>query len=75
MTVKGAIHLAKNLAYHSKTKHIYVKYHFIRHFIDEGGVLLENVHTQKNYVDMFMKTVTLEKLWWSITSLGLQKRR
>jgi hypothetical protein len=28
---QSAIHLAKNLAYHSKTKHIPIKYHFVRH--------------------------------------------
>ena len=68
---QSAIHLAKNLAYHSKTKHIYVKYHFVRHVIDEGGVLLEKVHTQKNCSNMFTKPVTLENLQWCITSLGL----
>jgi hypothetical protein len=26
---QSAIHLARNPAYHSKTKHIYVKYHFV----------------------------------------------
>ena len=57
-----------------KEKHIYVKYDFVRHIIDEGGVLLEKVHTQKNCADMFMKPVTLEKLQWCIASIGLQKR-
>ena len=60
---QSAIHLAKNPAYHSKTKHIPVKYHFVRHVVDEGGVVLEKVHTKENSADMFMKSFTLEKLW------------
>ena len=36
---QSAIHLAKNPAYHSKTKQIPVKYHFVRHVVDEGGVV------------------------------------
>ena len=32
----SAIHLATNLAYHSKTKHIDVRYHFLRHVVDGG---------------------------------------
>ena len=35
---QSAIHLATNPVYHSKTKHIDVKYHFVRQTISEGGV-------------------------------------
>jgi hypothetical protein len=66
--------LSKNPSYHSKTKHILVKYHFVRHVIDEGGVVLEKVHTQKNCADIFMKPLALEKLQWSLASLGLHER-
>ena len=71
---QSAINFAKNPAYHSKTKHILIKYHFVRHVVDEGGVVLEKVHTKKNSANMFMKPVTLEKLRWCLASLGLQER-
>jgi hypothetical protein len=71
---QSVIHLAKNRAFHSKTKHIHIKYHFVRQVIDEGGVSLEKVHTKENYADMFTKPVLLEKLRCCLTSLGLQKR-
>ena len=38
---QSAIHLATNPVYHSKTKHIDVKYHFVRQAISEGGVDLK----------------------------------
>ena len=68
---QSAIHLARNLAYHSKTKHISVKYHFVRQVVDEGGVSLEKVHTKVNSVDMFTKPDLLENLRWCLASLGL----
>ena len=71
---QSAIHLATNPIYHSKTKHIDVKYHFVRQAIIEGGVDLKNVHTQENCADMFTKPISLEKLCWSVASLGLKKR-
>ena len=71
---QSVIHLAKNTAYHSKTKHTPVKYHFVRHGVDEGGVFLEKVHTKENSADMFTKPVTLEKLRWCLASLGLHER-
>ena len=67
---QSVIHLTKNPTYHSKTKHI--KYHFVRQVIEEGGVSLEKVHTPKNCADMFTKPMLVEKLKWSVASLGLQ---
>ena len=71
---QSVIHLAKNPAYHSKTKHIPIKYHFVRKVIDEGAVFLEKVYTKENCLDMFTKPVLLEKLRWCLASPGLQKR-
>ena len=42
---QSAIHLATNLAYHSKTKHINVRYHFVRHVIEGGKAILKKFHT------------------------------
>eukprot|EP00253_Pinus_taeda_P027761 PITA_27761 len=71
---QSAIHLAKNPAYHSKSKHIPIKYHFVRQVITERRVSLEKVHTKENCANMFTKPVLLEKLRWCLASLGLQKR-
>ena len=70
---QSAIHLDTNPVYHSKTKHIDVKYHFVRQAICEGGVDLKKVHTKENCADMFTNPVLLEKLWWCVASLGLKK--
>jgi hypothetical protein len=59
---QSVIHLAINPAYHSKTKSISIKYHFVRQVVDEGGVALKKVHTKVHSVDMFMKPFFLEKL-------------
>jgi arginyl-tRNA--protein-N-Asp/Glu arginylyltransferase len=59
---QSVIHLARNPAYHNKTKHIYDKYHFVREVVDEEKVALEKVHTKVNFADMFTKPVLLEKL-------------
>ena len=66
--------MATNLVYHSKTKHIDVKYHFVRQAIGEGGVDLKKVYTQENCADMFTKLVLLDKLRWCVVSFGLKKK-
>ena len=37
---QSAIHLTKNDAYHSKTKHISIKYHYIRNAIAAGEIVV-----------------------------------
>ena len=49
--------MAKNPAYHSKTKHIDVQYHFVRDMVEEKNVLLEKVDTLKNVADSLTKSV------------------
>jgi hypothetical protein len=41
----SAISVAKNLVLHSKTKHIEVRYHFLRDNVEKGRITLIHVHT------------------------------
>jgi len=36
----SAIYLAKNQVYHARTKHIDVRFHFVREILDEGDIEL-----------------------------------
>ena len=49
---QSAIHIAKHPNFHSKSKHIDVKYHWIRDVLDEKLIELEKVHTDDNGDDM-----------------------
>ena len=69
---QSAIHLANNLVFHSRTKHIELKYHFIRSVLDEELLILENIQTSQNLVDMLTKGVTKEKLSSCSVSVGLK---
>ena len=69
---QNAIHLAKNSAFHSRTKHIQLKYHFIRSVLEDGEFKLEKIHTSQNPIDMLTKVVTREKLRTCSVSIGLQ---
>ena len=54
----SAIYLAKNQVYHARTKHIDVRFHFVRDVLDEGDVMLEKIHTTDNPADMLTKVVS-----------------
>ncbi|KAG8497200.1 hypothetical protein CXB51_008576 [Gossypium anomalum] len=55
---QSAIHLAKNQVYHARTKHIDVRFHFVREIIDEGKICLQKIKTADNPADMMTKVVT-----------------
>ena len=70
--IKSVINLSKNLSFHSNTKHIHLKYHFIRSVLDEEMLKLEKIHTSQNPADMLTKGVTKEKLSSCLVFVVLQ---
>ncbi len=69
---QSVIHLAKNSTFHSRTKHIDLRYHFIRLLIQDGVLKLVKIVGSKNPADMLTKLVTTEKLELCVASVGLQ---
>ena len=57
----SAIYLVKNQVYHARTKHIDVRFYFIREILDEGDFELVKVHTKGNPADMLTKVVSRVK--------------
>ena len=55
---QGAIALAENPVHHQRSKHIDIRYHFIRFEIDNGTVVLEYIPTDKNIADLFTKPLS-----------------
>ncbi|KAE8664954.1 hypothetical protein F3Y22_tig00112738pilonHSYRG01227 [Hibiscus syriacus] len=59
---QSAIHLAKNQVYHARTKHIDVRYHFVREILEESGVIIQKIRTTENPADMLTKVPMLKLL-------------
>ncbi|KAH9316784.1 hypothetical protein KI387_044022 [Taxus chinensis] len=69
---QSAIHLAKNSAFHSRTKHIQLRYHFIRTTLEEDKLKLEKIHTSQNPADMMTKVVIRDKLKLCSALVGIR---
>ncbi|KAM2002375.1 hypothetical protein ACFX15_026084 [Malus domestica] len=58
---QSAIYLAKYQVHHARTKHIDVRYHFIRGIVGEGEIILQKIPTKDNTADMLTKVVGVAK--------------
>ncbi|GJR70393.1 hypothetical protein Tco_0016458 [Tanacetum coccineum] len=70
---ESAIHLVKNQIYHARTKHINVRYHFIREILEEGGVRIQKIHTSKNPAYMLTKVLAGIKFTYCLDLINVVK--
>ena len=70
---QSALHIARNPAFYSKTKHIGVQYHFVREVVEEGSVDMQKIHTKDNLADVMTKSINADKFYWCNSSYGLSK--
>jgi hypothetical protein len=68
----GAIVLSGDPSFHSRTKHIDVRYHYIRECVDNKSVTIEYVHSDENIADSFTKPLTLAPFQRLRTWLGVK---
>ena len=52
------IKLSDNPEFHKKTKHINIKYHFIREFVKENKIRLLYINTKEQLVDPLTKVIS-----------------
>ncbi|XP_074327753.1 secreted RxLR effector protein 161-like [Apium graveolens] len=71
---KSAISLAKNPVSHSRSKHINIKYHFLREQVNDKNVELVHYRTEENLADIFTKPLKPEIFQKMKNKLGMQDR-
>jgi hypothetical protein len=67
----AAIAVAKDPKYHGKTKHIKMRYHYIREAIIEQYVILKHISTNSMVVDPLTKPIVRDAFVRHVRSLGL----
>jgi hypothetical protein len=54
---KSVLALAKNPVFHERSKHIRIKYHFIRGCLEEGSVKASYIRTDDQLVDILTNSL------------------
>jgi len=71
---KSIIELAKNPVNHERSKHIDVRFHFIREQVKEGNVELEHVESRAQAADLFTKPLP-SSLFENKMILGMKDKK
>ena len=58
----GAIELSRNPVYHQRSKHIAIRYHFLRSEVQSQNITVSYVPSEQNYTDMFTKPLSKQRL-------------
>ncbi|GLT38190.1 hypothetical protein SLA2020_124540 [Shorea laevis] len=70
---QSVVHLSKNSTFHGRSKHIDVRYHWIRDVLDSKLLELQKIHTNENGSDMMTKALPRGKFeaCCSITGMAI----
>ena len=58
----GAIKLSNNPEFYKKTKHIDIKYHFIKELVEENKIRLLYINTKEQLANPFTKAISSQAL-------------
>ncbi len=68
---QSAITLTKDSTLHVRSKHIDIRYHWIRDIINSGEIELKDVRTNENCTDMLTKVIARRQLELCRRTAGL----
>ena len=65
------MNLSENPVFHDKSKHIKIKYHYIRDMVQRGVVKLQYVAMEEQIVDVWMKPLDRVNFKYFMEKLGV----
>ncbi|GJY77477.1 putative ribonuclease H-like domain-containing protein [Tanacetum coccineum] len=68
---KSTICIVKNPVFHSKTKHIEIRHHFIRDSNEKKLIQMIKIHTDQNVADLLTKAFDVSRFQYLIASIGM----
>ena len=67
----SAINISKNPVMHAKTKHIAIKYHYVRELVEDKEVKMEYINTKEQIADIFTKPLPKDAFEYLRGKLGV----
>ncbi|GJX74334.1 hypothetical protein Tco_0312929 [Tanacetum coccineum] len=68
---KSTICIVKNPVYHSKTKHVEIRHHFIKDSYEKKVIQVMKIHTDHNVADLLIKAFDVSRFQFLIASIRM----
>ena len=68
---QGALGLIQNPRFHKRTKHIELKYHYIRQVSNQGLITIDYISTREMSADILTKPLPSDLHWQHVKGLGM----
>ncbi|GJS86852.1 putative ribonuclease H-like domain-containing protein [Tanacetum coccineum] len=68
---ESTIYIVKNPVFHSKTKHIEIRHHFIRDSNEKKLIQMIKIYTDQNVADLLTKAFDVSRFQYLIASIGM----
>ena len=57
---------------HRKSKHIDIRYHQVRHFVEEGKVEVSHISSEYQIADIFIKALSPQRYQFLVQPMGMR---
>ena len=71
---QSCIQLSENPVFHDRSKHIEIRYHFIRDYVQRGAMTLQYISIDEEVVDILAKSLGRGKFIHFKDKLGVVKK-
>ncbi|GKB85437.1 putative ribonuclease H-like domain-containing protein [Tanacetum coccineum] len=68
---ESTVCIVKNPVFHSKTKHIKIRHHFIRDSNEKKLIQMTKIHIDQNVADLLIKAFDVSRFQYLIASIGI----
>lgn len=68
----SAVRLAENPVFHSRSKHIDVRHHFVRDVLRDKQIAVKHIPTEQQVADFLTKGLAKQKHEWCVNAAGLR---
>ena len=68
---QSCVKLSENPVFHDRSKHIEMRYHYLRDMVHKGAIRLQYIPTEEQIADIFTKPLTAVKFVYFRDKLGM----